>query len=41
MTGKSPPADALRIAAAHWREITARLGAERQRTAYRQSLGVD
>ena len=39
--GKSPPADALRTAAVHWREITTRLGAQRQRTAYRQSLGVD
>jgi multiple sugar transport system substrate-binding protein len=41
VAGKSPPADALRTAAAHWREITARLGLPRQRTAYRQSLGVD
>ena len=39
--GTSPPADALRTAAAHWREITARLGVQRQRTAYRQSFGVD
>ena len=40
-TGKSFPADALRTAAARWREITARLGIQRQRTAYRQGLGVD
>jgi multiple sugar transport system substrate-binding protein len=38
--GKSP-ADALGEAAAQWRQITARLGLDRQRTAYRHSLGLE
>ena len=39
--GRKSPAEALRDAAAQWRQITARLGLDRQRTAYRRSLGLD
>lgn len=39
--GKKTPDEALRDAASQWRAITARLGADRQRHAYRQSLGLD
>lgn len=33
--------EALGQAAAHWRKITLRLGKERQKTAYRHSLGLE
>jgi ABC-type glycerol-3-phosphate transport system substrate-binding protein len=39
--GKQKPADALAKAADRWREITARLGVESQRTAYIRSLGLE
>ena len=39
--GKKSPHDALRDAAATWREITAHLGLDRQRAAYRHSLGLE
>ena len=39
--GQKTPADALREAAARWKEITARLGLDRQRAAYRHSLGLE
>jgi multiple sugar transport system substrate-binding protein len=38
--GKKSPQDALTEAAAKWREITKRLGAKQQRSAYRHSLGL-
>jgi hypothetical protein len=39
--GKLKAPDALAQAADRWREITARLGAEMQRTAYIRSLGLE
>jgi multiple sugar transport system substrate-binding protein len=39
--GQKAPADALRKAAARWKQITERLGLDRQRTAYRRSLGLE
>jgi multiple sugar transport system substrate-binding protein len=39
--GKSPPADALSQAAEKWRQITDKLGKDRQKTAYLHSLGLD
>ena len=39
--GSKSPADALTQAAAEWRTITADLGLEAQRQAYRKSLGLD
>jgi multiple sugar transport system substrate-binding protein len=39
--GRKSPADALGEAAVEWRRITARLGLDRQRTAYRHSLGLE
>jgi multiple sugar transport system substrate-binding protein len=39
--GQKKPADALREAADAWQSITKRLGLERQKTAYRHSLGLD
>jgi ABC-type glycerol-3-phosphate transport system substrate-binding protein len=36
-----PPQEALLLAEKKWREITARLGIERQRAAYRHSLGLE
>jgi multiple sugar transport system substrate-binding protein len=41
VSGKQKPKDALTDAAAKWQKITARLGVERQRTAYRHSLGLE
>jgi multiple sugar transport system substrate-binding protein len=38
---EKPPADALAAAADAWRTITAELGLESQRAAYRKSLGLD
>ncbi len=38
--GQKSPHDALLEAAAKWRKITARLGLDRQRAAYRHSLGL-
>jgi ABC-type glycerol-3-phosphate transport system substrate-binding protein len=38
--GQKPPKEALRQAAARWREITKRHGTEAQRAAYRHSLGL-
>ena len=40
LTGKASPQTALDQAAAAWKEITKRLGLERQRDAYRHSLGL-
>jgi multiple sugar transport system substrate-binding protein len=39
--GKQTPQEALRTAAAEWKKITARLGLDRQRAAYRHSLGLE
>ncbi len=39
--GKKPTMDALLQADAQWRKITERLGAERQKSAYRHSLGLE
>jgi multiple sugar transport system substrate-binding protein len=39
--GHKSPHDALLAAAAKWRKITARLGLDRQRAAYRHSLGLE
>jgi ABC-type glycerol-3-phosphate transport system substrate-binding protein len=39
LSGQQSPADALRAAAAQWQAITAELGVDRQRRAYRLSLG--
>lgn len=39
--GEKSAEDALRHTAAQWRDITNRLGVERQRAAYRHSLGLD
>ncbi len=39
--GQQSPQDALIAAAAQWRKITERLGVDRQRTAYRHSLGLE
>ena len=39
--GKKAPLDALLQADKKWREITARLGLDRQRAAYRHSLGLE
>jgi ABC-type glycerol-3-phosphate transport system substrate-binding protein len=36
-----PPQEALLLAEKKWRKITARLGLEQQRAAYRHSLGLD
>jgi ABC-type glycerol-3-phosphate transport system substrate-binding protein len=41
LEGKHTPAAALARAADRWREVTARLGAESQRTAYIRSLGLE
>lgn len=40
VTDKAPSAEALAQAANEWRNITDELGLERQRTAYRRSLGL-
>lgn len=40
VTGKTSSEDALRQAADEWRKITAELGLDRQRAAYRRSLGL-
>jgi multiple sugar transport system substrate-binding protein len=40
LRGQQRPEDALRQAKTRWREITARLGLDRQRDAYRRSLGL-
>jgi ABC-type glycerol-3-phosphate transport system substrate-binding protein len=39
--GKQTPAEALARAADRWREVTARLGVDSQRTAYIRSLGLE
>ena len=39
--GKKPAMDALLQADAQWRKITERLGIERQKSAYRHSLGLE
>jgi multiple sugar transport system substrate-binding protein len=39
--GKKLPLEALTEASAKWKEITKRLGAERQRAAYRHSVGLE
>jgi multiple sugar transport system substrate-binding protein len=39
--GKKTPKDALTEAAAKWKAITKRLGVDRQRDAYRHSLGLE
>jgi hypothetical protein len=39
--GKQKPAGALQTAADRWRDITARLGVDSQRTAYIRSLGLE
>jgi multiple sugar transport system substrate-binding protein len=39
--GEKKPAAALKTAAAKWREISQRLGVDRQRTAYSHSLGLE
>ena len=39
--GKASPAEALRQAAARWREINERRGGQQQRTAYLHSLGLE
>jgi ABC-type glycerol-3-phosphate transport system substrate-binding protein len=39
--GKKSPTDALKDAANQWEKITKRLGLDRQRAAYRHSLGLD
>jgi multiple sugar transport system substrate-binding protein len=39
--GKTSPHDALAEAEAKWRKITQRLGIDRQRAAYRHSLGLE
>ena len=38
--GKQKPAEALKAAAEKWREISKRLGVERQKAAYMHSLGL-
>jgi multiple sugar transport system substrate-binding protein len=38
---RAAPIEALVQAAARWRDVTARLGPQRQRAAYRASLGLD
>ncbi|HET6883646.1 MAG TPA: extracellular solute-binding protein [Pirellulales bacterium] len=40
VSGKATSEDALQTAADEWRKITADLGLERQRSAYRRSLGL-
>ena len=39
--GEKPPLEALLAAEKKWREITQRLGLDRQRAAYRHSLGLE
>ncbi len=39
--GKQSPADALGEAAKRWQAITARLGLDRQRAAYRHGMGLE
>ncbi|MBN2024418.1 MAG: extracellular solute-binding protein [Pirellulales bacterium] len=39
--GKATPTEALRDAAGHWRDITRRLGLEKQHAAYLRSLGLE
>jgi hypothetical protein len=39
--GQVSPQEALHEAAQHWRQITAQLGLEAQRSAYHHSLGLD
>ena len=41
LSGEQTPASALHSAAKSWREISERLGVERQLKAYRASLGLD
>ena len=38
--GQQKPQDALRQVKTRWQEITSRLGLDRQREAYRRSLGL-
>jgi ABC-type glycerol-3-phosphate transport system substrate-binding protein len=40
MRGQQKPQDALRQVKTRWHEITSRLGVDRQREAYRRSLGL-
>ncbi len=40
VTGAKTPAEALKIAAARWREITGQYGVESQKSAYKNSLGL-
>jgi hypothetical protein len=39
--GEKPPLEALLDADAKWRKITDRLGLDRQKAAYRHSLGLE
>jgi len=41
LSGEKPPADALVAAAARWREITEKIGPEKQRRALRRDLGLE
>ncbi|NLF09083.1 MAG: ABC transporter substrate-binding protein, partial [Pirellulaceae bacterium] len=40
LDGRSPPKDALEQAAQKWREITNRLDADKQKSAYRHCVGL-
>ena len=41
LAGAQSPQEALDAAAAEWKKITAELGVEAQRQAYRNSLGLE
>jgi len=41
LRGETPPLEALLAAETQWRKITDRLGRDRQRAAYRRSLGLE